>query len=227
LNFITHAVVAIAIVLLGGLVSSNAAGDPAAASPMRFGFGIATLVAQSELFFAALYLRSRSAMRFDMTVAAETLVALGVFSLITGIVLAVITTPSLHVTASNGTLQDFEPLLIPFAEGLFASAAAPLLATLLRQIEVLKYAPHSEDSSSDQLNRLRRDVETAATALSQLKIETEAATQKLTSFAKAATSIVDGLNDVARSIKDVSGMIPSALSFVTREITNSGPGVKR
>jgi hypothetical protein len=226
LSFIAHAVIAIAIVLIGGLVSSKAAGDPEASIAMRFSFAIATLSAQIELFFAALWLRSRSATRFDMTVAAETLVALGVFSLIAGIVLAVIATPSLHVTSSNGTLPDFEPLLIPFAEGLLASAAAPLLATLLRQIEVLKYAPHSEGGSSgDQLSRLKRDADSVATALSQLKIEAEAATKNVKSFAKAAKSIVDSLNDVAGSIKDVKGMVPSSLSFVTREITNAGPGV--
>jgi hypothetical protein len=226
LSFIAHAVVAIAIVLIGGVVSSKAGGDPEAASTMRLSFGIATLLAQTEVFFAALYLRSRSATRFDMTVAAETLVALGVFSLIAGIVLAVIATPSLQITGGNGTLADFEPLLIPFAEGLFASAAAPLLATLLRQIEVLKYAPHSEGGSSgEQLNHLKHDVDSTAKALSQLKIEAEAATKSITSFAKAAKSIVDSLNDVADSIKDAKGMIPSVLSFVARELSNSGPGV--
>jgi hypothetical protein len=193
---------------------------------MRFSFGVATLAAQSELFFAALYLRSRSATRFDMTVAAETLVALGVFSLIAGIVLAVIATPGLHITAGNSPLVDFEPLLIPFAEGLFASAAAPLLATLLRQIEVLKYAPHSEGGSSgEQLNRLKHDVDSAAKALSQLRIETEAATKNTASFAKAAKSIVDSLNDLAANMKDAKGIIPTTLSFVAREIGSAGPGV--
>jgi hypothetical protein len=226
LNFIAHAVIAIAIVLIGGLVSSEAAGDPAAAGTMRFSFGIATLVAQSELFFAALYLRSRSATRFDMTVAAETLVALGVFSLIAGIVLAVIATPGLHITPSNNTLADFEPLLIPFAEGLFASAAAPLLATLLRQIEVLKYAPHSEGGSSgEQLDRLKRDADSVAKALSQLRIEIEAATKNTASFAKAAKSILESLNDLAANIKDAKGIIPTTLSFVAKEIGNAGPGV--
>ncbi len=226
MNFIVHVVIAIAIVLIGGLVSSTVAGDPAAPSVAHLSFGIGTLVAQMELFFAALYFRSRSATRFDMTVAAETLVALGVFSLITGIVLAVIAARGLQITASTSTLADFEPLLIPFAEGLFASAAAPLLATLLRQIEVLKYAPYSEGGSpGEHLNSLKHDADNAAKALSQLRIEAEAATKHTRSFAKAATSILDSLNDLAANLMDAKGVVPSTLSFVAREIGNAGPGV--
>lgn len=193
---------------------------------MRFSFGVATLVAQSELFFAALYLRSRSARRFDMTVAAETLVALGVFSLITGIVLAVLAAPGLQITAGNSAPADFEPLLIPFAEGLFASAVAPLLATLLRQIEVLKYPSHSEGvSSGEHLDHLKHEIESAVKALSQLRIETEAATKNTASFAKAAKSILESLNDLAANIKDAKGIIPTTLSLVAREIGTAGPSV--
>jgi uncharacterized PurR-regulated membrane protein YhhQ (DUF165 family) len=72
-------------------------------------FGIAALIAQIELFAAALYLCAQSAPRFDMTVAAETLVARGVFSLIVSIVLAVIATPDLNITAGSVTLDDGRP----------------------------------------------------------------------------------------------------------------------
>jgi hypothetical protein len=226
LNFIAHAVIAIAVVLIGGLVSSETAGNPEAASIMRFSFGIATLVAQGWLFFAALYLRSRSAKRFDMTVAAETLVALGVFSLITGIVLAVIATPSAHITIGSSTLPELEPLLIPFAEGLFASAVAPLLSTLLRQIEVLKYAPYPEsDSSGKELNRLRREADSAAEALNKITTATETASKNVATFAEATKSVVGGLNDVAKNIKDAKGMIPAALTVVASGIDSSRSGV--
>jgi hypothetical protein len=221
LNFITHVVIAIAIVLIGGFVSSQAAGD--AAGAMHLSYGIAALLAQGELFFAALYLRSRSETRFDMTVAAETLVALGVFSLITGIVLAVIAAPNLYLAAGNGTPRDFEPILVPFAEGLFASAVAPLLATLLRQIEVLKYAPHSETGpSAEQWSRLKRHADSAAKALSQLRIEAEAATKNMTSLADGTKSIVDSFNDIGKNIENAKAIIPTALSVAAKEIGGSG-----
>jgi hypothetical protein len=226
LNFITHAGIAIAIILIGGLVSSTAAFDPADSVLTRLTFGIAALAAQIELFSAALYLRSRSAPRFDMTVAAETLVALGVFSLIVGIVLAAIAMPGLNISAGAVTLADFKPLVISFAEGLLASALAPVLATLLRQIEVLKYAPHSESGTTgEQLASIKREADGVAKALSQLRREMEAITSHTVPFAKGTTAILEGLNEIATNIREAKGIVPTALSSVSKEIGNTGPGV--
>jgi hypothetical protein len=226
LNFLIHFGIAAAIIAAGGFVSGVAAFDPAATPLTRGAFGIAAILAQLELFAAALYLRSKSVARFDMTVAAETLVALGVFSLIGGIVLAALSTPKLNITAGSIKLDDFTPLLISFGEGLLASATAPLAATFLRQYEVLKYAPHSESGTSGEpLEHLRREADTVAKALSQLRIETEKATNHTASFASSAKSILDGLNELAADIKRAKDVVPTALSSISREIGNAGPGV--
>lgn len=230
MNFLVYAIVAIAIVLIGAVVSAEAAGDPGATITMRYSFATATLIAQNGLFWAALYLRSKSAKRFDMTVAAETLVALGVFSLITGIVLAVIALPSARITMGTSTLADLEPVLIPFGEGLFASAVAPLLATLLRQIEVLKYAPQSRNKSSlEELERLRhalkREADGISGALSKIKNEAENAGEKVKAFSEVAKSIVEGLEGLSKKIKTEAASVEDALSSVAVHIRAGGEKV--
>ena len=229
MNFIVHVSFAILVILIGALlssVSSETIGIPVVGGLMRFSFGIATLGAQIWLFTAALYLRARSTTQFDMTVAAETLVALGVFGLITGIVLAVVAAPRANIILGSSTLKDFEPVLIPFGEGLFASAVAPLFATVLRQIEVLKYAPSiGSDSSGEELNRLRREAETTAKAFSQIKTEVEAASKTVAAFTEAAKSILDQLNRVSKNIEDAKGAIPAALGAVAIGISGSAAGV--
>lgn len=224
MNFIVHALLAVLVVLIGSVISARAAGDPAAPVTVRYSFAIATLIAQNWLFIAALYLRSRSAKRFDMTVAAETLVALGVFSLITGIVLAVIATPNTHVVIGSGTLANFEPVLIPFGEGLFASAVAPLLATLLRQIEVLKYAPQSAyESRDDEVDRLKRALKGStdgfAEALSRIKTETENAGERVKAFSEVAKSLIEGLEALAKRLTAEGASVEDALGSVAKDIS--------
>jgi hypothetical protein len=109
---------------------------------------------------------------------------------------------------------------------LFASAVAPLLATLLRQIEVLKYAPHPESvSSGEELNQLRREADSTAEALKKIRIKTEAATKNVVAFVEAAKSIVDRLNEVVKNIEDAKKIIPAAITDIASGIRSSGAGV--
>jgi hypothetical protein len=229
LKFIFHICLAIGIVATGWYVSFSA---PADADLAHYAFGIAAVAAELELFAAAWYLRSRKiALRFDMTIAAETVVAFGVFSLIGGIALAIFATRggslNFHDIAEGDVNSvDLNILLISFGDGLLASAFAPLLATVLRHIEVLLYAPLSETGASgDPLDLLKRDADRAAKALAQLRSEAEAAATQTASFAGAAKSILEALTELAASIKEARGAIPAALSSVSREIGNAGPGV--
>jgi hypothetical protein len=211
---------------MGAVLSSGILVTLDSGSFMSYSFGTATLAAQAWLFSSALYFRAKSTARFDMTVAAETIVALGVFSLITGIVVAVAATPRAHITMGNSTLREFEPLLIPFGEGLLASAVAPLLATILRQIEVLNYGPlPGADSTTDELDLLRQQTDRAAKALSQIAVEADCAGKNVAAFAEAARSVVDRLYSVATYIEDTRSRIPDALSAVASGIGGSGAGV--
>jgi methyl-accepting chemotaxis protein len=223
LRFILYIGIAIGLVVAGWYISITAN-----AAPARFAFGIAAVAAELELFAAAWYLRSQSEPRFDMTIAAETVVAFGVFSLIGGIALAIFATrgSSLNIhdmIEGNANPVDLDILLISFGDGLLASAFAPLLATVMRHVEVLLYTPHTETSASgDSLELLKHDADRVANALAKLRTEVEAAAAHTASFAKVAKSIFEALNELAAGIRDARGAVPAALSSVSLEINSRG-----
>lgn len=75
--------------------------------------------------------------RLNLTLAAETLVALGIFSLITSIAVALfgVSEFMVDVTSRDLSIEDMRKFTWPFGEGLAAAAIAPFVATLLRHIE--------------------------------------------------------------------------------------------
>jgi methyl-accepting chemotaxis protein len=75
--------------------------------------------------------------RLNLTLAAETLVALGIFSLITSIAVALfgVSEFMIDVTSRDLSVEDMRRFTWPFGEGLAAAAIAPFVATLLRHIE--------------------------------------------------------------------------------------------
>jgi hypothetical protein len=161
-----------------------------------------------------------------MTVAAETLVALGVFSLITGIVLAVVVSPQVNITLGNSTLRDFEPLLIPFGEGLLASAAAPLLATILRQIEVLKYGGvASGDALSTELESLAEAADDAKRALANVATQARSMSAELSEMAAGSKAVAGGLKVAAGQIGDATTLVTGALQAAARSIGHAGDEV--
>lgn len=226
MNFIVHASGAVLVVLVGALLSTGLVKPIDPSSPIRFGFGIAALAAQFWLFSAALNLRARRSARFDMTVAAETLVALGVFSLITGIVLAVVVSPQVHITLGNSTLQDFEPLLIPFGEGLLASAVAPLLATILRQIEVLKYGTAAGgDALATELESLTKAADDTRLALADVATQARSMSKDLSEMATGSKAVGDVLKVAAGQIGDATRAVTGALQEAATNIGDAGSKV--
>ncbi len=75
--------------------------------------------------------------RLNLTLAAETLVALGIFSLIISIavVLFGVSEFMIEVSKRDLSIDDMRRFAWPFGEGLAAAAIAPFIATLLRHIE--------------------------------------------------------------------------------------------
>jgi hypothetical protein len=134
--FIFHVVIALALVATGALVSLLSSPE---AQLGRISFLAGVVLAQFWLFGSALMLRSRRVRHFDMIVASELLIALGIFSLITGIVVSGFVALHNVNTLTGAPWQLLQVVLFPFGEGLFGSGLAPLLASVLRQVEVLRY----------------------------------------------------------------------------------------
>lgn len=93
---------------------------------------------------AAFVLRRRSAERFDMVVAAEAIIAFGIFSLVLGLVISLNYATAAAIELDALTLATLRPLTIPFLEGLSAAAVAPALATILRQYDALASSEEGE-----------------------------------------------------------------------------------
>jgi hypothetical protein len=94
------------------------------------------ILSVAVLLFFALKLSSTRP-RLNLTLAAETLVALGIFTLIISIMVVLLSVSEfmIEIAGRDLTLDDMRRFAWPFAEGLGAAAIAPFIATLLRHIE--------------------------------------------------------------------------------------------
>lgn len=90
------------------------------------------------LTVAAVRTRRRGEANFDMIVAAESLIAFGILSLLLGLGLSIMLLAT-GLEMGGGVVRDLEPLLLPIGEGLIATAVATILANVLRQLEVVRY----------------------------------------------------------------------------------------
>jgi methyl-accepting chemotaxis protein len=88
------------------------------------------------LFYVAIKLANERP-RLNLTLAAETLVALGIFALIISIsvVLLGVSDFMTEIASRDLSVEDMRRFAWPFVEGLAAAAIAPFVATLLRHIE--------------------------------------------------------------------------------------------
>ncbi len=146
-NFLAHIVIALALLAGGALFRFVV---PWGGAPAReFAFLVGTFGAQFWLFIAAIGLRNRDIPGFDMLVAAEIIIAMGVFSLILGLGIAVFLAVESSAQITTFELSAMRPFLLPFGEGLLAAGLAPLLASVLRQIEVLNYSSKERDPGAD------------------------------------------------------------------------------
>ena len=189
MRFLYHALIAI-IIFGTGIALTLASNDPTDESHYFFLAG--ALGAEVWLAVAAINLRAKGLPRFDMIVASESIIALGIFALIWGIVIAATFTLE-RVDLTRGlSLQVLQPLLTPFAEGLIAAGFAPLLSTMLRHIEVLRYGGETEEETTPQaaleaeLQNLRNEVRAATQSLNELVAASE---RSQTSFERSATSL--------------------------------------
>ncbi len=179
-----------------------------------------------------------------MIVASELLIALGIFSLITGIVISGYAALSNIYVLSGSPWRLLQTVLVPFGEGLFASGLAPLLASMLRQIEVLRYGIDDgarigdEPDLSGLANRVReatKALDDFAAAWNRSRGILEGASATLmtsaNTYARASQEIDKALTglagDIAGSSTRGAEEIDKALSGLSEKIEISGAHVAR
>jgi hypothetical protein len=125
---VSCSVAAVCIFLTGALRASSILGPGTL-------FGAFTISIAILLFFAIKLATARP--RLNLTLAAETIVAIGIFSLIISIAVVLFSVSGFMIEISQRdlTITDMRRFAWPFGEGLAAAAIAPFIATLLRHIE--------------------------------------------------------------------------------------------
>jgi hypothetical protein len=93
--------------------------------------------------------------RLNLTLAAETLVALGIFSLIISISVVLLSVSDLVtiIGTRDLSIEDMRRFAWPFGEGLAAAAIAPFVATLLRHVEANLSAVESGEAGMAEAAR--------------------------------------------------------------------------
>jgi methyl-accepting chemotaxis protein len=165
---------------------------------------VGALVAQVWLVAVAMVLRAKRTPRFDMLVAAEVVVALGIFSLILGIAGPLFRVFNGEIAITELSAQQLAPVVFPFAEGLVAAGTAPLLSTFLRQSEVLLFATASDADQrkvDGEMDALRQKVIALASAVGNL---TTACERNQAVFEKSASSLNHSSDAYTKASNDVS-----------------------
>lgn len=192
------------------------------------GFALGTLAVFIAVAIVAVWLNQQSS-RFDLTVAAETLVALGIFSLIVGLVAAIFKALSISSEAQITSLQDIRPLASSFLEGLLTAAAAPFLAATLRNYEVISETRASGDGSASDIaeaaKNFVRQMDTATKSVRELAemidkqrgsivtalgaIDSEA-TKFTVALDRAGTAVASSADTLAKSFASEAAAMKSA-----------------
>lgn len=152
--------------------------------------GLFVIVAASLL---ALWEREKKPSRFDMVGASEIVVVYGIFGLLASLAFGAAQSAPLIDAGLSGNAIDLRtliPLVYRFTEGLFAAGIAPLVAVVLRQVELMVGKPRIVDVILDPME-LEREFKTLEMSLKGLNREVDA---MMTRFGGSADRLTDAVN---------------------------------
>lgn len=149
------------------------------------------------LAFAAVRAHEQRAPGFDVIVAAETIVAFGVMSLIFSLAAALAPLFTGARQLDVNSIKSLQSSALPFLEGLATAGVAPLVAMLVRNLAVEKDAlanPTGDVTDLAQaLGALTSEVRQAHSAIGELGSAVAAAVRSTTGFAEAVKEEANGL----------------------------------
>lgn len=155
----------------------------------------------------ALALRKRRG--FDLILASESIVAYGIFSLVTGLAITVFLSQQSSLKFSELSAETLVDLLWPFLEGMVTAALCPFLALVVRGFENTEGSPASDVGSS----------ESAAAEFARLS-------KRLVAVCEKFEGLETALNGLSQSIKDESKRISKANEELATTIETGADGLK-
>ena len=178
---------------------------------------IVFIVAMGLLVWNAIRL-AQSHPRLNLTIAAESVVALGIFSLIISIAVALFFMKDL--ASKQFSFEEVGRISVPFVEGLFAAAVAPIVAVLLRHFEVSYIATESGETgmteAAHEATGLAKELQDAAGMIAGFNRELSATKG---AFDSAFKSAIASAGSLAAALETEAGRIRFALQRVQAEAT--------
>jgi len=137
----------------------------------QYGFTLLTVAAACTLTLVA-FAVGRNTRQFNLTVAAETLVAFGVLSLVVGLGSAILLAVSRFQSTKVIAIEDLSAVTTVFIEGLFTAAVCPMLAMLIRireaQLRIVEAGGPEMDAAARAADTLTNQLKTVTTHLAAL-----------------------------------------------------------
>jgi hypothetical protein len=218
---IASSAAAICIFITGALRASGALGQGALIGAFTISIAI--------LCFFAIKLATTKP-RLNLTLAAETIVALGIFSLIISITVVLLSVSEflIEISQRDLTITDMRQFAWPFAEGLAAAAIAPFVATLLRHTESNFASFDSGEAGMADAAReaaaLADELKLAVANFRSVNIEIVATKD---SFEKAMGNAVRGTSTLASTLQTEAERLRVALQRVQAEATGLADASER
>jgi hypothetical protein len=160
--------------------------------------------------------------RLNLTLAAETLVALGIFSLIISIAVVLLNVSEFmtEIASRDLSIEDMRRFAWPFGEGLAAAAIAPFVATLLRHVESNVSTVESGEAG---MATAAREAETLAAELKATTGNIQSINIELVgtkdAFEKALSSAVKATGTLSATLQTEAERLKVALQRVQAEAT--------
>jgi hypothetical protein len=160
--------------------------------------------------------------RLNLTLAAETIVALGIFSLIISVAVVLLNVSEFltEIASRDLSIEDMRRFAWPFAEGLTAAAIAPIVATLLRHVESNISMVESGEAG---MATAAREAETLAAELKAMTGNIQSINAELAgtkgAFEKALGSAVKATGTLSATLETEAERLKVALQRVQAEAT--------
>lgn len=155
----------------------------------QYGFTVFTVLTALVLTCVAFFI-GRSSRQFNLTVAAETLVAFGVLSLVVGLGTAILLAVNRFQMANAIAMDDLKTVTTVFIEGLFTAAVCPMLAMLIRireaQLRIVEAAGPEMDAAARAADTLTAQLKSVTTNLAALNASLE---REVKTFKTAASDV--------------------------------------
>jgi methyl-accepting chemotaxis protein len=193
----------------------------------RYAFATLSVVAACALTLIAFAI-GRNTRQFNLTVAAETLVAFGVLSLVVGLGSAILLAVGRFQVTNVIAIDDLSEVTTVFIEGLFTAAVCPMLAMLIRireaQLRIVEAGGPEMDAAARAADALTNQLKTVTTHLSALNISLE---KEVKTFQTAAADVSGAARVMAESLWSESKRVKEALQRVETGAASLGAAAEK